>query len=71
MIVKVQLSIEPLGRVLIYNETRTIVVEIDEPATVESIQRMIGGVPKAYCKARYDKTTKAVHLLRTVKPQPW
>jgi len=71
VIVKVQLSLEPAGRVLIYNEARSIVVELDEPAVVESIARMIGNVPKAYCKARYNKTTGTIELLRTVRPQPW
>lgn len=69
MIVKVEL-VEP-GHIRLQNESKSIVVDITRRSEVESVLRMIGNVPRAYCKARYEKASKAVHLLRTVKPQPW
>lgn len=40
MIVKVQQSIEPVGRVLIYNEAKTVFIETDDPETVASVARI-------------------------------
>lgn len=72
MIVKVQQSIEPAGRVLIYNEAKTIVLEITEPAQVADVRKLIGETTlKAFCKARYNKVTKTIELRHVVKHQRW
>lgn len=72
MIVKVQQSIEPAGRVLIYNEAMTLCVEITDPEQVAFVRKMIGEhTLKAYCKARWNKAKKTIELKHVVRAQGW
>lgn len=69
MIVKVQQSIEPAGRVLIYNEAKTIVLEITDPTQVADVRKLIGETTLK--KARYNKVEKTIELKHIVKHQRW
>lgn len=67
-IVKVQLSIMPPGRCLIYNEDRSCMLEVEAEPLLEFMDQ--GKTLKRYFQAKIDYT-HSLHLLTVADKQDW
>lgn len=73
MIVKIQQSLggnTDQDHILIYDESREFMSQLDEPEFVQEIQTLMGDRPKIYAEVELSKSGM-LSITDVLDPQPW